>query len=98
MASVSELNEIATSGFQNFDSLEIGKAYKVLGFEIYKSDSFNKPRDCVRVNIENGFLILPERFDAAAHKMKKINTDNLYIIFQGRDGKSKRLKIEFKEQ
>lgn len=97
MASVSELNKIASSGYQNFDMLEVGKPYKVLAFEIYKSEVFNKVRDCVRVNIENGFLILPERFDAAAHKMKKMKTDRLYIIYNGREGKGNRIKIQFEE-
>lgn len=98
MLSVRELNKVSSSGYQNFDSLELGKPYKVFGFDIYKSESFNKTRDCVRVNLENGFLILPERFDAMAHKMKKMKTDNLYIIYHGREGKGNKLKIEFSEQ
>lgn len=98
MSTIVELNEIATSGYKNFDSLEPGKPYKVFGFEIFKSDSFNKTRDCVQVNIDNGYLILPERFDNAAHKMKKMNTENLFIIFQGREAKSNKLNIEFVEQ
>lgn len=98
MASVNELNKIAVSGYRNFDSLEIGKPIKIHGFEIFKSEAYNKVRDCVRVNIENGFLILPERFDAVAHKMKKMQTNNLYIIYNGREGKGNKLKIEFKEQ
>lgn len=98
MASIAELNEIATSGYKNFDSLEVGKPYKVFGFEIYKSDLYGKVRECVLVNIDNGYLILPERFDAAAHKMKKMKTDNLYIIYNGREGKGKKVLLEFVEQ
>lgn len=97
MSLLKELNKIATSGYQNFDSLEIDKPYKVLGFEVFKSEAFNKVRECVRVNIENGFLILPERFDVIAHKMKKMKTDNLFIIYHGRE-KGNRLNIEFEEK
>lgn len=93
MTSVEDLNKIVSSGYKNVDSLE---PYKIFGFEIYKSEAYNKIHECVRVNIENGFLILPERFDSALHKMKKMNTDNLYIIFQGRNGN--RLNIEFEEK
>lgn len=102
MASANQLNKIAastsTSGYLNFDSLEMGKPYKVLGFGLYKSEAFNKVRECVRVNIENGYVILPERFDKAAHTIKKMNTDQLYIIYQGREGKGNRLNIKFEEK
>lgn len=101
MSVAKQLNKIASSssyGYINFDTLELGKPYKVLGFGIYKSEAFNKERDCVCVKIEEGFLILPERFDKDAHKIKKMNTENLYIIYEGREGKGNRLKIEFEEQ
>lgn len=98
MASIAELNEIASSGYKNFDSLEVGKPYKVIEFDTYKSDSYNKIRECVLVNIDNGYLILPERFDGAAQRMKKMNTDNLYIIYNGREGKGKKVLLEFIEQ
>lgn len=98
MSSVDELNQIATScrGYINFNSLEIGKPNKILGFGIFKSDSYGKERNCVRVDIDDGYLVLPERFDNAAQKIIKTNVNNLYIIYKGRVGK--RLSIEFKEE
>lgn len=98
MSSVEELNRIATSccGYINFNSLEIGKPNKILGFGIFKSDSYGKERDCVRVDINDGYLVLPERFDNAAQKITKMNVNNLYIIYKGRAGN--RLIIEFKEK
>lgn len=98
MSSVVELNEIAKSGYKNFDSLDKNKPYKVYGFDTYKSESYGKKRECVIVEIDNGFLILPERFDDAANKMKKMNIDNLYIVYKGREGQGKKLLIEFLEK
>lgn len=98
MASVlNKLNEISkrSSGYMSFDSLQKGKPYKVRGFGVYKSTAFNKKRDCVRVDLKSGFLILPERFGCMLAKLKKMSTDNMFIIYNGREGAKKRIKLEF---
>lgn len=98
MASVlNKLNEISkrSSGYMSFDSLQKGKPYKVRGFGVYKSTAFNKKRDCVRVDLKSGFLILPECFDCMLPKLKKMSTDNMLIIYNGREGAKKRIKLEF---
>lgn len=102
MATARKLNEIAessSSSYISFDALEIGKPYKVLGFSAFKSEMFNKVRTCVRVEIEEGMLILPERFDNSLHRILKMNTEKLYIVFNGRDAKRmNRLNIDFEEE
>lgn len=104
MANVDELNQIATSvtssGYIGFDELLKEKEIKVLKFGIYNSISYGKEREAVRVFIEDGYLILPERFDEAVEKMLNMNTENLYIIYHGRDGKgqNKRINLSFIEK
>ena len=92
MATAKKLNKIAAGSNQgsyiNFDSLTVGKLYKVLRFGEFKSEMFNKERNCVRVDIEEGSLILPERFDKALSRILKMSTKNLYIVFKGRDKKN----------
>lgn len=104
MASINELNEIASStvstGYIGFDELVKEQEYKVLKFGLYKSNSFGKERDCVRVFIDYRFLILPERFDSSLKKMMNMDTEHLYIVYHGREGKSqlKRIKLSFVEK
>lgn len=101
MATAKRLNKIADtvgSGYIPFDSLEIDKLYKVNSFNIFKSTAFNKERDCVRVNIDDGYLILPERFDCLADDLGKLKVEKLYIVYEGREEKGNRLKISFQER
>lgn len=102
MSAASFLNEIgkakAKSGYQNFDSLEQGKPYKINSFSAHKSNAFDKERIHVRAHIEEGYLILPERYDDCYKQLKTLNTDNLYIIYNGRSGKGNRIEIEFEER
>lgn len=99
MSAASFLKQIgtATSGYMNFDSLEQGTPYKVLSFSAYKSKAFEKERNCVRVHIDDGYLILPERYDGCYNRLKTLNIDNLYIVYKGRKGKGNRLEIDFEE-
>ena len=92
---VAELNAISESGYVSFDDLEVGKPYKVLKFGIYKSDKYKKAQKNVRVDIDIGYLILPERFNVLIDNLDGMLADNLHIIFQGRDKDGKRLKIQF---
>lgn len=96
--SLTSLNAISESKYVNFDQLNVGSPYKILGFNTYKTSAYKKDRVAVRVDIEEGFLILPERFDAALNDILSMSTENLYIIYSGRQGKGNRLKIEFKQE
>lgn len=104
MASVDELNQIASvvtsTGYISFDELPKEEEIKILKFGLYKSNFFGKDRDCVRAFVEEGFLILPERFDQSLNKMLNMNTNNLYLIYHGRSGKgpNKRINISFIEK
>lgn len=99
MSAASFLNEFGnagtTSGYKNFDTLEQGKQYKISSFSAHKSNAFDKERTHVRAHIEDGYLILPERYDDCYKKLKSLNTNNLCIIYNGRKGK--RIDIEFEE-
>lgn len=99
MAAANFLNNIskAKSGYKNFDSLEQGIAYKIHSFSTLESTAYDKQRTCVRVNIEDGYLILPERFDACYNKLKTMDVTNLYIIYNGRN-QNNRLEIDFEER
>lgn len=96
MISIDELNKISERGYKNFSTLIIGKPYKVLAFDAYKNSTYKK-RDCVRTTIEEGYLILPERFDGLAPQMKKINITDLYLIYTGRTNPGDRINIKFEE-
>lgn len=98
--SLKNLNEAAgrVNGYISFDTLEVGKPYKILGFDSYESAKYKKDRVAVRVNIEGGYLILPEHFDQDLNAMKEMDTSKLFIIFNGRDGTGNRLKIKFEEK
>lgn len=100
MATANKLNIISKCiyGYLNFDSLDQGKPYKVLALNVFKSNAFNRERDCVRVNIENGYLLLPERFDGLVSELQSLKIEKLYIIYYGREGKGNKLKIEFEER
>lgn len=102
MSTASFLNKIgkastSTSGYMNFDSLEQGTPYKVSSFATFESKAFDKERTCVCVNLKDGYVILPERYDSCYKRLKTMNLDKLFIIYRGRKGKNKRLEIDFEE-
>lgn len=98
MATAAELNDVATSEYIKFDTLEKGKKYKVLELDTFKSTNFGKERLCLKVLIEDGYLIMPQRYDKKVPLLKELDTENLYIIFKGR-GKGEKgiLDVEFFE-
>lgn len=100
MSFIQRLNDISEStyGYIKFDKLIKNKPYKVLGFAPYKSAKYNAKRIGVRANFEEGYLILPERFDASLSEMENMETDNLYIIYKGREEEGNKLQIEFIEK
>lgn len=93
MSDLDKLNKIANavSGYIAFNNLEKNVQHKVLAFGIFESDRGNR----VRVFIEGGYLILPERFDSLLvdDAYEKLNVENLYIIYSGRKGN--RLLLNF---
>lgn len=99
MSAAKFLNEVgktkSASGYINFDSLKQGKPYKISSFSAHKSNAFDKERTHVRAHIEDGYLILPERYDECYNKLKSLNIEKLHIIYNGRDGK--RIDIDFEE-
>lgn len=93
---VEELNEIAQYGYVSFDDLVLNQKYKVFSFGTYESTFNGNKRVAVRVEIDNGFLILPERFDAKVSQLQNQNVQSLYIIYKGR-GKGNRLNVQFSD-
>lgn len=91
---IDELNEVAEYGYISFDDLELNFKYKIHSFGTYESSFSGKIRIAVRVEIDNGFLILPERFDSKVSDLQNLNVEKLYIIYKGR-GKGKRINIQF---
>lgn len=90
-----ELNRISEYGYISFDDLTVGKPYKVESFGTYTSNKYTKGQKNVTVNIEMGYLILPERFSEMINKIDKLIMENLHIIFLGRGTDGKKLNIRF---
>lgn len=97
MSLVQELNEIDEYGYIKFTDLEIGKKYKVLALSVYNSTLSSTPRKCLRVDIEKGYLIMPERYDKKVPTIASTNIENLYITFNGRQ-QGNRFEIRFSEE
>lgn len=95
MSIVNELNSISEYGYISFDQLEIDKPYKIVKFSTFISNKFKKAQKSVRVDIENGFVILPERFNTLLEKLEELTSEQLYLIYKGRAEDGKRLKIRF---
>lgn len=102
MTTSRKLNKIAdftSTTNLSFDSLEIGKPYNVLGYSILgKTTIRNKVSECVRMDIEGGYLIFVRRFDEGARILKMLNMDKLCMIYHGRGEKGKGLDVEFGER
>lgn len=99
MTSAALLNEVETSEYIKFNDLTKGAKYKVRELGTYKSNGYGKERLCLKVVIDDGFLILPERFDSLVNNLKELSTENLYIVYDGREkpGDKGKLKIKFIE-
>lgn len=93
------LNDVSSHGYIKFDALEIGEKYKVHKLGTYKSTAFGKERLCIKVYIDDGYLILPERWDEKTKDLKKLDIEKLYIIYNGREkGDYGCLQIKFWEE
>lgn len=97
MSTAQQLNEVADYGYIQFDDLEINKKYKVLKLATFQSALNNTKRICMRVEIDGGYLILPERFDTKVDSIDSFNIENLHIVYEGR-GKGKRVLVHFHEE
>lgn len=84
-----------------FDSLVVGVPYKIHRFGTYSDDRYStkKKKHQVRLAafIDDGYLILPERFDSLIAEVENIDAEKMYIIFNGRGETNKFLNIEFIE-
>lgn len=84
-----------------FDNLEVGVPYKIHRFGSYNDDRFStkKKKNQVRLAafIDDGYLILPERFDRLVAEVENLNAEKMYIIFNGRGENNRFLNIEFIE-
>lgn len=103
-SALDKLNACANSetpGYVKFDDLELDEPYKIQKFGVYKSTNFDKEKTHLTVYIDQGYLILPDRFNTLVAEAEKLNCENLYIVFKGREykkgGDIQRLMIEFKE-
>lgn len=97
MSLAAELNKIGGYGYIRFTDLVVGQKYKVFALKSFDSTLTGVARKCLRVDIENGYLILPERYDQKAHTIHSSNVENLYITFNGYQN-GKRLDIYFSEE
>lgn len=84
-----------------FDNLEVGVPYKIHRFGTYSDDRYSakKKKNQVRLAafIDDGYLILPERFDHLVADVENLNAEKMHIIFNGRGENNKFLNIEFIE-
>lgn len=97
MSLAEELNEIGNYGYIKFSDLIPGQKYKVHALKTFNSSLNNTTRICLRVDIDNGYLIMPERYDPIVKTIVSSNVDNLYIACNGRQ-KGNRLDIVFSEE
>lgn len=97
MSLADELNRIGNYGYIQFSDLVIGQKYKVRALKCYDSALNGRDRTCLRVDIDAGYLILPERYDEKVKTISTANVDNLYIAYYGRK-KGNYLDIHFIQQ
>lgn len=93
-----QLNELSTktSAHIKFDDLEIGVEYKIHKFGIFEGSKYGGSR--VTIHIQDGFLILPERFDKILEnaEYQQMIDSGISIVFGGRDkSNGNRLNITF---
>src|ERR1044071_6327154 len=97
MSLADELNQIGDYGYIKFSDLNVGQKHKVYALKVHDSNFNNIPRKCVRVDIDNGYLILPERYDRMVHTLESAKVENLYISYHGCT-KTGRLDIRFSHE
>lgn len=97
MSLAGELNQIGDYGYIKFTDLVVGQKYKVHALKAYDSTISGVARKCLRVDIDSGFLLMPERYDQKVETIHKSNVENLYITYNGRQ-KGNRLDIQFTEE
>lgn len=101
MSLAQEFNELGEYGYIKFTDLVETQKYKVLELKRFTSTLNNTQRNCVRLEIDDGYLILPERYDRKASTIEKDNAKlehfDLYISFHGRQ-KGNRFDIRFTEE
>lgn len=90
-----------SNSYISFDKLKVGVPYKIHRFGTYTDERYTtkKKKNQVRLTafIEDGYLILPERFDCMVSELDSIDAEKMYIIFNGRSETSRFLNIEFIE-
>lgn len=96
MSLAQELNELGEYGYIRISDLPVGKKFKVIELKPYNSQLNGLNRICVRVDLEKGFLILPERYDKKVDTLSSANVENLYVAYNGK--KANRADIVFSEQ
>lgn len=74
MSLADELNQIGDYGYIKFTDLVVGQKYKVLALKSYDSTLNGVNRKCLRVEIDGGYLLMPERYD---QKVETIHTANV---------------------
>lgn len=97
MSLAEELNQIGEYGYIKFDDLNVGQKYKVCALKSFNSNFNGIARKSLRVDIDVGYLVLPERYDKKVPTIGTINVENLFITYNGRT-KENRLNINFSEE
>lgn len=96
MSTAEALNNVVSVDYIKFDELIPGKKYKIHDFQTFHSTKFGKDRLCITLVLDDGYVILPERYDKLAAHLRHFNPANLYLIFNGRKN-GKKLQLEFFE-
>lgn len=79
---------LTQQGFIKFTDLEVDRKYKVHDLTLIDGVIHNKAREFGRVQIDIGFLTLPERYDRTVQRLhleKALNVEDLYIVYRGQD-------------
>lgn len=96
MSTAEAFNSVISVDYINFDELIPGQKYKIHDFQTFHSTKFGKDRLCITLTLDDGYVILPERYDKLATHLRRFNPANLYLIFNGRKN-GKKLQLEFFE-
>lgn len=93
MASAHPLND-GSHTYIRLKDLEIGKKYRICGFDMFRGNVAEIERVCPTVKIGDEYLILCERYLEIVDKLKLENTEPLYIAYWG-PGKRSRPEFHF---
>lgn len=96
MSLAQELNELGDFGYLKLSDLVVGQKYKVKALKSYNSWLNGENRLCLRIDIDNGYLLMPERYDEKVKTIGTANIDRLYIAYNGKKGN--RMDIVFSEE